>query len=201
MKAKAKKLSEVPKAAEIFLLPHVINSPPKHVKNSKEKRPTNFFDCVKPAYETSKKFGLMTFSIRYTANNEMEGTYVRSIDIVIFIISVLSYLVLGCLFVIFIIPISVLDFKTTVLLQSKQIFLTVSIFLCVISTIINMLNRHRLIEIVKMINTFDKEVNKNAKHTSRQFFLNIVIRLVSLQFMLIMKKTKNLWKDFKKSQH
>ncbi|XP_055325793.1 uncharacterized protein LOC129579645 [Sitodiplosis mosellana] len=138
-------------------------SPSQTSKNTTPKATSmTIFDCAIPVYEISKKFGLMIFPINYTVNGEMECSELRFKDIFWFIFSVSWSSVFGFLSASFLIPVTAQDVETSILIRSIRVLLTIGSFLCSISTVINMLNRHRLVDILKMLNAFDKEIRAFA---------------------------------------
>lgn len=139
--------------------------------SSIEKRKTsiNFFGCVKPVYDTSKKFGLMIFSIKYTANGEMESSHVGFMDIFWFIATMLLNVTFGILSFIFLVPFTNADVQFTILFRTKTILMTASQFLCLYSTALSFVYRDRLVEMMRTINEFDKEVKELSEKNFNAF--------------------------------
>lgn len=129
-------------------------------EQNRKKLSKNFFDCVKPVYESSKKFGLMIFSIKYSSNGEMENCEVHCMHIIWFIVSVSLFLSLTVFSAIVLVPVEYGNIRTTIFVRGRRVLMTINLILCAISTISNMLNRHRLIDMMKMINSYDKEVHQ-----------------------------------------
>lgn len=144
--------------------PPSLATPPRSVSMLKEssikrsKTSLNFIDCVKPIFDSSKKFGLMTFTIIFATNGEAEKINVNFKDILWFITSVLISLTTGMLSILYLVPMDSDDIHTTILIRSRNLLLTAAVFLCTISAMTNMINRQHFIDIVKMITECDKKV-------------------------------------------
>lgn len=118
----------------------------------------NFSYIFRPIYYCSRGFGLMPFSIVHDSNGDVEKSKVRAID--------------GLLFAVFIILRVFMTIPSVNKLNSPSsdvpYFLVLGgytlltlIFTCgALMTVMNMYNRHKIVNILKMFSTIDKEVNK-----------------------------------------
>lgn len=120
----------------------------------------NFIHSFHPIYIFSRMFGLMPFSIVYYPNGDVEKPKVSILDAIWFAI-LLSIYVFGFSVVLsFVIdepPDSTMSWITTIVftLSSES-----SLIFCCLSSIANMGNRFKLIDILKMFIIFDQEASR-----------------------------------------
>lgn len=118
---------------------------------------TNLFDCIKPVRIMAKAYGLQSFSITCTSNGEIDGCKLRRFDIFWFIVHFTLSIALSALNYSYLTPAD--DTWSMVLLSGMQIFLILALLLAALSIALDILNRKRLIKMLKNINDFDKQVN------------------------------------------
>lgn len=124
---------------------------------TRDRKSTNFFDCIKPIRIAARPFGLLSFSINYTPNGTIVSCQLRAFDIfyaVMHIILNLVFLVL--IFVYFSAPNNMWDM---ILLSGMEFFLVSALLLAAVSIALDILNRNRLIEMLQKIHRFDEMVN------------------------------------------
>lgn len=117
----------------------------------------DFAYSFRPFYYFSRMVGLMPFSIIYDTNGQIQGPKARLYDVVWFVISMCVYLFIvynsygGTQFT--------SDGMMPTILTLAESFQTI---VCTISELVtiamDMYNRRRMIDILKMFNAFDKEV-------------------------------------------
>lgn len=149
------KKSEVPPSSTL-LTSLKTASPLQAAINAKKANTFNFFDCVRPVYRTGRLFGLLPFTLNYTSNGEIDSCSLRITDILWFLISVAICIIFSLLGYSALSPTQ--DIRTTILLLGGRLVLISGVSLAGISIIIDIFNRHRLVELVKAINLFDQEV-------------------------------------------
>lgn len=117
----------------------------------------SYNDMLHSVYRTSRLFGQLPFSIKYKTNEEIYGSYIGFFDAIWFLISItiyLSFFYLTC---------TTIDLTGNI--QSMLIFiisrliLMADLLLSASAVIFDMINRSRLIKIVKDLKRFDDEVN------------------------------------------
>lgn len=149
------KKSEVSTSSTLSTPPKTA-SPLQAATNAKKANLFNFYDCVKPIYRTGRFVGLLPFTLNYTSNGEIDSCSLSLIDIFWFVISIVICITFSLLGYLKLTPTQ--DTRTTILLIGGRLLVISGVFLAGISTIIDMFNRHRLVKLVKAINSFDQEV-------------------------------------------
>lgn len=118
---------------------------------------TNFFDCVKLIRFVARIYGLLSFSIDYTPNREIENCQLRVFDVFYAVMHIILCLVSSVLtFMYFTTPKNI---WAMVLVFGMEFFLISAILLAAVSIALDILNRNRLIAMLQKINLFDKQVN------------------------------------------
>lgn len=118
--------------------------------------PPNIFDTVKPIRFLARTFGLLSFSVNYTSCGEIESCEIRALDVVCFTVYFTLTIALSVMNYIFLTPAE--DIWSKVLLLTYEIFLISALLLAAFCMACDLVNRHRLLALLKKINTFDKQV-------------------------------------------
>lgn len=129
----------------------------------------SFVHSFRPIYYWSRVFGLMPFSIIYDPNGDVEKPRVRAID--------------GLLFAVFIVVrlwFSVNSLRKIHISSSSDVpwvlsvggytLLTLNLTCGALMTVMNMYNRHKIVNILKMFSTIDKQV-KNLIFSEKNNFI------------------------------
>lgn len=118
---------------------------------------TNFFDCVQPICVLARIYGLLSFSISYAPNGEIENCRLRVVNIFYAMLNITLCLVS-----------SVLNFMHLIapenewgmiFLYGMHFFLISATLLAAVSIALDIINRNRLIEMLQKINHADKQVH------------------------------------------
>lgn len=117
----------------------------------------NFALSLRPIYKFSRAFGLMPFTIVVDAKCNFKGTRVRTLDIIWFIISISLCLVMAIVYYQTIELTKGQNVSTILVFGDAMIVIVGLMYTCVI-IIMDMINRNKLIAILKMLNNFDNEV-------------------------------------------
>lgn len=126
-------------------------------KNDVKLEKPNFALSFRPIYYCSRVFGLMPFTIIYDSNDNVQKPKVGLLDSLWFLISICSYLIMAYIScqrsaIYQNIP-YVFSFGVFMIFLSSQIFGALII-------VMDMCNRFRLVDILKKIVIFDKEVSE-----------------------------------------
>lgn len=128
---------------------------------SKKKHNSNSFSfiyCTKPLHKVAKCFGLLCFSIRLSGENEMIGAYISIFDGIWFIIQVVfNITVIFCVIYTFQ-GIETGQFQTIFFFTLSRTILLFDLFLTLLVQLLDMINRSKLVQILKEFRAFDKEV-------------------------------------------
>lgn len=118
----------------------------------------NFYHCIKPLHMISKAFGLLPFKVHTQVNGKMDQS-VGAIDIIRFV---------GCIVINLILsyhaqtsPRSTAIEGKTILYFSYRLVWFCQIVICIMSIVLDMVNRHRFLEILRAVTAFDKNVKLN----------------------------------------
>lgn len=120
--------------------------------------PTNFAYCFRPIYYFSRIFGLLPFTIIYDWNGDHQEARVEIIDFVWFIVSILMYLLMAVYCYMAFSPDR--SEKSYILDSGDYILLILGSIISAVYVAMDMHNRHILIDIMKRIATFDKDLMK-----------------------------------------
>lgn len=115
-----------------------------------------FNDIIRTTHKISRVFGQLPFSVKYTANDEIESTHVRLFDLIWFFTSIAFYLYfMQSIWSTFDLT---GDFQSLLIFIIARLILIVDLLLSAIAVVLDMFNRNRLIGILKELKTFDTEV-------------------------------------------
>lgn len=127
-------------------------------KKSPIPKELNFTSSMWPIYYFCRVFGLLPFSVKFNANNEVQGARVSVFDVAWFAITICFYLILAVLY-----------FQTIVIHQDPSashilffgdsIFNVIGLIFASLMIILDMCNRSKIIDILKGFSTFGKEVS------------------------------------------
>lgn len=127
-------------------------------KNSSRSVHLNFMHSFRPIYYVSRCFGLMPFSIVSDLNGMALNPNVCAVDILWFITSISLYTIL-----------TVITYKNMgfakaasvpfVLIFADDMILAIGLINAIILIILDMYNRSKLVDILKMFQIFDAEVS------------------------------------------
>lgn len=136
-----------------------IFGPPVSLKKVSESKKANFSCSVRPIYYFSRAFGLCPFTLVYDSNGDIQEARVTTLDIIWFLISTILYL-----FMAFFCYANMHRPQDTgesqILLIGDYAHLIFGLINGAIMVSLDMFNRHKFIDFIKKIITFDKEVCK-----------------------------------------
>lgn len=138
-----------------------INTPVfKFVSNAQklQKKSLNFFHCVQPVYIISRIFGLLPFSIQYNPNGCVKAAKVTVFDGFWFIGSIGLNLFFG-----YRVASDIPDMpkeESSILFIGFRTVFVICFILTALSTVLDMMNRNRIVKIVKDLTEFDNSVSK-----------------------------------------
>lgn len=122
------------------------------------KKPLTFYDCSRPVYLMSRLFGLFPFTVHYDSNGCMQRAAVGAFDGVWFIGAITLNLFLAYLMLIQVK--SSIEEKSSAKFIAGRIIFTVNFVMVVAFIVLDMINRHRLVNTIKEIIKFDTSVRK-----------------------------------------
>lgn len=131
----------------------------------------NFARSLRPIYQFSRAFGLMPYTITCDENINFKGVRVRPFDILWCIISISLCITMA---VVYYQNIELTnDPNVSIVLQIGDAMLlgVVLIYACTI-IILDMINRFKLIKILKSLNCFDNTVRMNCFYLLNIFYCN-----------------------------
>lgn len=137
-----------------------VSEPPLAFYDAKKqsKRVENYFDCIKPVYVASRIFGFLPFTINHDSRGEVMKASISVFDAVWLIVSITANLT-GIYYVLSHSLKQLFAIKESPILFDICRAIAVSGFvLTIISICLDMINRNRLIEIIKDFTKFDKQV-------------------------------------------
>lgn len=120
-------------------------------------RITNFYYSIRPIFTFSRCFGLSPFSIQTNLFGEAQHVNVTFFDLAWFGISIVVY---GCsgMFAMTL-PIPQIFIETVyVLTLGDQILLCFGLLSCIVGSVLDMINRNRILRSIQRFEAFDKEV-------------------------------------------
>lgn len=115
----------------------------------------NFLNSLRPVYFCSRAFGRLPFSIVVHPNGEVKRARVKFFDVLWFIISLFVYAFLILYYVNYL-ALSRQKISKTILFLCIDVNITLHLLMVSIMIIMDMHNRRRLIDIVRMFTSFDK---------------------------------------------
>lgn len=121
----------------------------------------NFFYSFRPVYYFSRTFGFLPFSIVYDSNGSIQIPKIRVFDSLWFTIAMSVY-ILSAVIVLQNTesPEDGSNIESVILKITDYILLVSMLFFGAVIIGMDMINRFKLVEILKDINTFDEEVGK-----------------------------------------
>lgn len=144
----------------------------KNPKRATRSKKLNFAHSFRPIYYVSRFYGLMPFSIVYNSKGKANEPWTGAIDILWFIISICAY-----------ISLAFLSYQNMgvpkvpnvpiVLVFADDMILVVGLVYGAVIMAMDMCNRYKLVDILRMFQTIDKEVSSPMTNYFRK--LNIEI--------------------------
>lgn len=116
---------------------------------------------IQPIYSFSRVFGLIPFSIVHEINGDVITSKVRTIDGILFAASIILQVILAVYHYMRLYVES--QGVPYVLILASKILPSLANFYTIMIIVMNMNNRHKIINIIRMFNTVDKEVT-NSMH-------------------------------------
>lgn len=148
--------------------------------NSEKLQKFDFMYSFRPLYYISRIFGYMPFSIVCDSNDSIKGPKIRLFDSIWFIIAMSVYISSAIMILQNVeYPEIQSNIVMTVLKSSDHLVLAFMLIFGAVIIVMDMLNRFKLVDILKDINTFDEEVGKLYKKMTR-FYLNFKFFYYSL---------------------
>lgn len=150
------------KRETIAVVPEIdsLNRIAKVKKNSHSRR-FNFSSSMMPAYFFSRAFGLLPFSIVRDSRGEAQAARVYLLDFLWFFISMLIYFLLT-IYVYFDVeslgPSQTIS-ESYILIVGEPALIIFGMIYGAMVIVMDMLNRNRLVDVLKKFTDFDKEVN------------------------------------------
>lgn len=120
---------------------------------------TNFCYNVRPIHIYSRVFGLIPYCIVQSENGDSYEARVGVFDFIWFIISICSYLLLGFTYI-QTIEVPTNSDESYILILGDGILITMGVFSGAIIVAMDMLNRFRIVDILKKFSLFDKKVSQ-----------------------------------------
>lgn len=134
--------------------------PLEMMRNHLRKNRLDFYDCVRPIYVMNRIFGLLPFTVDFDSDGNIERARVGTFDLIWFISFTAIYMAIQSL-----VDSSTKgasDFESSVLLIFDRLFWIVGCTKMFMAIILDMLNRHRFIKLLKNFLVFDKNVNERT---------------------------------------
>lgn len=124
-----------------------------------QQRKDNFSYCIQPAYIMSRIFGLLPFGICYSSNGEILKAKVGIFNAVWFIGAIALNLILAYVVAsAFRLQAAALGLSFSVV--GGEVIVMFGFSMAIISIVLDMINRNRLIKIVEEFNQFDNKVGR-----------------------------------------
>lgn len=178
------------------------NSHPKLNSSSLAQKTTrstkiNFAYAFRPIYYFSRIFGLFPFTIIYDWNGDIQEARVKLLDIVWFLISFVTYFAMAfyCYMTV--------DFPKNYdalrfLILGDYVLLIAGLLFGVVLVLIDMFNRHILVDIMKKLTKFDRELMKvgfyvpykNLRHRTLYWYTATSVITVVLSISTILSYSK-----------
>lgn len=122
-------------------------------------RPKNFYYSIRPMVILSRCFGLHPFSFVTNVYGEVHRTKIKFLDSIWFIVVIVMYSSFALLISTHINLAS--EYKTVyVLMLGEQLLIVCGLVMCVVSVIMDMVNRNRILRNAQRFQAFDMEVWK-----------------------------------------
>lgn len=120
----------------------------------------NFCYNMRPIQAYSRWLGLTSYSINYKSNGDIHEVRVKAFDILRFIASICIYLFSSCVYV-KLVEFPQVQNASYVLILLDSVTMSCGLSFCAIAVVMDMLNRHRMADILKKIMIFDKKVGES----------------------------------------
>lgn len=136
-----------------------------HKKRAHRSNRLNFVTSLWPFYIFSRSLGLLPFSVKFDANGEIKKARVSAFDFLWFGLAISIYLSLTLFFFEFFTSLhgainhKILRNTSYILYFGDSIFNLYGLAYGAMVILMDMCNRHRLVDILKGFNTFEKEVS------------------------------------------
>lgn len=147
-----------------------------NLKKNAQFRNINFEYSIRPIYYFARAFGLLPFSVIRNSNGEIQKPHVGVINLLLFVISICWYLILAysCyLNVTFLLY----NPKTSfILVFGDYLLLIVGLISTTLFIVMDMVNRTRLVDVLKRLTVFDQKVCKGAK--VYEIYIHILVILL-----------------------
>lgn len=136
----------------------------------------DFAHSISPLYYFSRAIGFLPYSIVFNSNNEIIKCRVSVLDLLWFVISIVFYL---CFAIFYYAASEYLKIgrEVSILYVGDTILIVFGLIYGAIVIIIDMINRNRIVDILKRIYIFDKEVNRFFEN-SHMFFSYLIIHII-----------------------
>lgn len=165
MKMKSITNNDIPWSPYFLSTPIVTPSRKTH-KESERKKAFNLFDCIKPTYIAARVFGQLPFTIHCNSNGELTRASVGAFDVLWFIGAIILnlvcvYFTLSSLQISFVI-------ESSVLLNGSRLITIFGFLMAPIFIVLDMINRNRLVKILRDLSNFDDNVRKFRLSSKKQ---------------------------------
>lgn len=117
----------------------------------------NFSLSLRPIYQFSRIFGLMPFTIVLDAKNNFQKVHVRPFDVFRFVTAIFLCTVMAFIYYQHIEVPQGQNISSILVFGDATLFILGLIYVCFV-IVMDMMNRFKLIAILKMLNNFDNEV-------------------------------------------
>lgn len=135
------------------------NMPVNFVKrirsNQAPKKSVNLFDCVRPMHLICRIFGMLPFKILHSSRGDILGHHIGPIDLIWLIVSI-GLCFSGTFYFYRILSTSARRNNLMAILDRYNVFIDIALMLFTI--IVDMVHRHRFIQILKQFIEFDRKV-------------------------------------------
>lgn len=148
-------------------------------------KPTNFAHVFRPIYYFARLCGQMPFSIVHGTHGGIREIRIRTIDALWFFISICIYSTLTCCVCVYLVRAFSnyrIDPSLYVLASGVNLLRLIN-FLCgILILIMDMCNRHKLVNILKKFTTFDREASyKSHKIKNKNYNVTFDFKLIWLE--------------------
>lgn len=125
------------------------------------KKTLTFYHSIQPVYIISRIFGLLPFTVLYNSNGYMHKAKVRLLDLIWFVFMIIVNF--GLTYKMVTKVQRMIDGDTSILFASGRLIILLNFVKVAVASILDMLNRNRLVKMLKDFLKFDKSVRKNGK--------------------------------------
>lgn len=166
------------KEMKIVPIDKMTNQTVKSVETSKEfnenvnlEKKADFEHSVRPIYYFSRVFGLLPFSLIRNERGEIQKPQVRFTDLLFFVISLSWYFFLACVSCQ---NIRLPNDNSLIPIAGDFLLLIIGLIFNEFIIPMDMFNRFKLVEVVKMFNTFDENVSESINKIKQTSFSIII---------------------------